>query len=142
MTASDARFDVQPSVSNNFSWVNTQLSLQRTLMSATRTAVTLIGFGFTVAQFFEQAQQNAPGPLRVMREESPRNLGLALIAAGVISLAIFTWEYHAANRLLRSGVYASIAGLTGKPMFSPVYIVAGAVLMIGIAAFVTIYMRL
>jgi hypothetical protein len=77
-----------------------------------------------------------------MREESPRNLGLALIAAGVISLAIFTWEYHVANRLLRSDVYASIAGLTGKPMFSPIYIVAGAVLLIGIAAFVTIYMRL
>ena len=142
MAATDARFDVQPSVSNHFSWVNTQLSMQRTLMSATRTAVTLIGFGFTVAQFFEKVQESSPISPRVMRPEGPRNLGLALIAAGIISLAIFTWEYHVANRLMRSDVYAPIAGLTGKPIFSPVYIVAGAVLLIGVAAFLTIYMRL
>jgi putative membrane protein len=141
MTASDARFDVQPTASNHFAWVNTQLALQQTVMAATRTAVSLIGFGFTVAQFFEEVQERAPAGLRVLRPEGPRNFGMALIAAGVLSLAIFTWEYHVANRLMRSDAYASIAGHVGRPMLLPVYLVAGAVILIGIAAFVTIYLR-
>lgn len=135
-------FDVQPSVSNHFSWVNTVLSLQRTLMSAARTAVSLIGFGFTVAQFFEKMVDKVPDELRVLRPESPRNLGLALIGAGVISLAVFTWQYNVAIRSLRAGVFAPLAGDAGRVLLSPVYIVAGAVLLIGVAAFVTIFLRL
>jgi putative membrane protein len=141
-TAQDVRFDVEPSVSNHFSWVNTVLSLQRTLMSAARTAVSLIGFGFTVAQFFEKVQGDVPEHLRLLRQESPRNFGLALIGAGVISLAVYTWQYSRAVRNLYSGVFAPLAGDMGRPLLSPVYIVAGAVLVIGVAAFLTIYMRL
>jgi putative membrane protein len=140
MTASDPHFDVQPSASNHFAWMNTQLSLQRTLMSATRTAVSLIGFGFTVAQFFEKMRDSAPENLRMMRVSGPRDFGLALIAAGVGSLIIFTWQYHAAVIQLKTGDYAAIAS-KGQP-FAPVYIVAAAVTLIGVAAFVTVYMRL
>lgn len=142
MATSEAPFEVAPNVGNHFSWINTQLSLQRTLMAATRTAVALIGFGFTVAQFFAQVRESAPEGMRVMRESGPRNLGLALIAAGVVSLAIFTWQYNVASNLLRKGIYAPLVGTAGRPLIAPVYIVAFAVMLIGVAAFVTIYMRL
>ncbi len=141
-TASDARFDVQPTASNHFAWINTMLSLQRTLMAATRTAVSLIGFGFTVAQFFQGMREGAPEGLRVMRPEGPRDFGLALIGVGVLSLAVFTWQYNVAVRHLRTGVYALLVGDSARPLLAPVYLVAGAVMLIGVAAFVTIFMRL
>jgi len=142
MATPGAGFDVQPTVSNHFSWINTQLSLQRTLMSATRTAISLIGFGFTVAQFFEKMVDKVPEELRVLRPEGPRNFGLALIGAGVISLTVFTWQYHSAVQRLRSGAYEQLVGEIGRPLFAPVYIVAGTVLLIGVAAFATVYARL
>jgi putative membrane protein len=141
-TPSGVHFDVQPTASNHFSWVNTVLSLQRTLMAATRTSVSLIGFGFTVAQFFEKVRTTVPVGVRVMRPENPRDFGLALIGAGVISLALFAWQYNVATRHMRSGIYAPLAGDVGRPLLAPVYIVVGAVMLIGVAAFVTIYMRL
>lgn len=141
-SASDARFDVQPTVSNHFSWVNTMLALQRTLMSATRTAVSLIGFGFTVAQFFQRMRETVPESVRQMRPQGPRDFGLALIAAGVLSLIVFTWQYHVACDQFRSGVYAPIAGVRDRTMLAPVYITAIVVILIGVAAFVVVLERL
>ncbi|MGH6950238.1 MAG: sulfatase-like hydrolase/transferase, partial [Vitreimonas sp.] len=128
--SSTERFEVRPDASVHFAWLRTQIALQRTLMAAVRTAVSLIGFGFTVAQFFE----HMPG-LSHVRAEMPRNLGLVLIAAGAISLAVFTWQYHVASVYLRSGEFAQIAGTGGRTMHSAAYIVAFAVMAIGIVAF-------
>ena len=143
-TASDARFDVEPTVNNHFAWIRTMLALQRTLMAATRTAVSLIGFGFTVAQFFQRMRDSVPASVRQMRPQGPRDFGLALIAAGVASLLVFTWQYHVAYVQLRSGVYAPIAGgfHSRALVLSPVYITAIVVSLIGIAAFVVVYERL
>ena len=58
-------FDVQPSIGNHFAWIRTVLALQRTLMAAVRTSVSLIGFGFTVAQFFEKFRSKVPAEMRV-----------------------------------------------------------------------------
>src|SRR5215469_508605 len=133
MATSEAHFDVAPTVSNHFSWINTQLSLQRTLMAATRTAVALIGFGFTIAQFFQKVSSGVPEELRLMSPAGPRDFGLALIAAGVLSLAIFTWQYHVAGNLLRRGDYEPLVGEMGRPLIAPVYIIAVVVLLIGVA---------
>jgi putative membrane protein len=116
------------------------MALQRTLMAATRTAISLIGFGFTVAQFFERLRDTGPPGLRVMRPEGPRDFGLALIAAGILSLVVFTWEYRTAARQLRSGAYAAIA--TDQAMRTPTFIVAVVVILIGVAALVIVYARL
>ncbi len=135
------RFEVEPSVSNHFAWVRTQLGLERTLMAAARTSVSLIGFGFTVAQFFEKLVRNAPVGGR-LRPETPRNLGLALIAAGVISLIIFTVQYRAATAYLRSGDFQAIAGMVRRPMHSSSLLVAVVVIVIGVAAFASVFARL
>src|ERR1700748_114891 len=93
MDDGSSRFDVQPTASNHFAWLNTQMSLQRTLMAGVRTSVSLIGFGFTVAQFFERMQDRVPLAQRVS-PEAPRNLGLTLIAAGVFLVGLFLWQYR------------------------------------------------
>jgi putative membrane protein len=135
----DSRFEVKPSISDHFSWMRTQMSLQRTLMSATRTAVSLIGFGFTVAQFFEHLRDKLPQGLRDVRPDVPRNLGLLLIAAGVVSLAVFTLQFKLANDYLRRDDFAPIA--VARPMHVPAYLTAFTVLLIGIAAFVSVLLR-
>jgi putative membrane protein len=136
----EPRFDVQPTASNHFAWMNTQMSLERTLMAAARTAVSLIGFGFTVAQFFEKMARGIPESMR-MRPEAPRNLGLALITAGVVSLAVFTLQYRAASAYMRSGEFATIAGM-GRQMHSSTYLIAFVVIGIGLAAFIVVFARL
>jgi putative membrane protein len=134
------RFDVQPSASNHFAWLNTQMSLQRTLMAGVRTAVSLIGFGFTVAQFFERIQDKAPFG-RQIRPEAPRNLGLTLIAAGVVLLGLFLWQYRQMNAYLRNEPFQAVAGVEGRRRPSGAYFAAWVVLLIGVAAFASVFAR-
>lgn len=136
------RFEAEPNVGNHFAWLRTQMGLQRTLMAAVRTGVSLIGFGFTVAQFFQKLQGNAPDNPHHLGPEAPRNLGLVLIAAGVATLVVFTWQFRTASAYLNSEAYAGIAGLPGKSMHGAAYLSAFAVILIGVAAFLTVLARL
>jgi putative membrane protein len=138
---STSRFDAQPSVSNHFAWLRTYMALQRTLLAGVRTAVSLIGFGFTVAQFFQHIRSNLPEDVRHLRSDVPRDLGLALILAGVISLSIFTLQYHNATAYLRKAPFDVIAGASEKPMHLSTYLVSFVVLIIGVAAFVCVFAR-
>ena len=140
MATEKPRFDIQPTVGNHFAWMRTMLGLQRTLMASVRTSVSLIGFGFTVAQFFDKMRDKVPGELRGLHEDMPRNLGLILIAAGVVSLLIFLSQYRASVNHLQTGDYAVLA-TTEKTLHKPTYMVAFAVILIGIAAFVSIFLR-
>src|SRR5580765_1531411 len=88
-----ARFEVRLTADTHWGWIRTRLSVERTLMSWVRTSVSLIGFGFTIVQFFEHLHSIAGvGP--ALRPEAPRYLGLSLIAAGVVSLLISIWQYR------------------------------------------------
>jgi putative membrane protein len=140
MDAKSTGFDVEPSVNNHFAWLRTLMSLQSTLMSAVRTSVSLIGFGFTVAQFFEKMRNQVPEGMREVPINVPRNLGLVLIAAGVISLIVFTWQYHRALAYLKSEEFAAIAG-KGPSLRRPTYFIAWVVILIGIAAFGSVFAR-
>jgi putative membrane protein len=141
MAETGTQFDVQPSVSNHFAWLRTQMALQNTLMAGVRTAVSLIGFGFTVAQFFERLQTKAPTGLRQFSPEAPRNLGLMLIAAGVGMVAVFLWQFRIASGYLWSEPYRPLAGMGGRRLHSMPYAAAWVVLLIGIMAFVSIFAR-
>ena len=59
-------------------------------MTWLRTAVSLIGFGLAIVQFFERMQQmRGAAPARI--PNAPEYLGLALIACGVLVLLISIW---------------------------------------------------
>lgn len=136
-----ARFDVQPNASNHFAWLRTVMALQRTLLAGVRTSVSLIGFGFTVAQFFQKLQGNMPGHFRLIGPELPRNMGLTLILAGIVSLGVFTWQYHSGVAHLRRPPYDVIAGVGEKPVHTSSYLIASAVMLIGVAAFASVFLR-
>ena len=142
MTAPEHRFETEPNVGNHFAWLRTQMGLQRTMMAAVRTAVSLIGFGFTVAQFFQKLLNTAEPGMRRLGPDAPRNLGLTLIAAGVLSLAAFTWQYHVANAYLHGEDFSAIAASKEKSMRSSVYLIAFVVMGIGVAAFASVFARL
>jgi putative membrane protein len=140
MSDVQGRFDVSANVGNHFAWLRTMIALQRTLMASVRTSVSLIGFGFTVAQFF-QRMQDMEG-MQGMNAELPRNLGLVLIAAGVVSLAIFTWQYRAASDYLRGDTFKEIMLVAKrKHMHTSTYLTAFAVMLIGIAAFGSVFIH-
>lgn len=136
MTEPVGRFDVQPTASNHFAWIRTQLGLQRTLMAGVRTSVSLIGFGFTVAKFFEGlAGEDGRRP------EAPRDVGLILIGAGIIALVIFLMQFHRANKYLRGEEYAAIAALPKRRLHTATYFSAIVVVFVGILAFAMVLFR-
>jgi putative membrane protein len=135
-----SRFDVRATADSHFSWLRTRLSLERTLMSWVRTAVTLIGFGFTIVQFFDRMQQ-MPGVAPARYPEAPRYMGLALIFAGVMALVISVWQYRWGLRYLRSGNFASIAPTEEERLQTPLIAVAMLLILIGVGAFGAVLMR-
>jgi putative membrane protein len=82
-----SRFEVRATADSHFSWLRTRLSIERTLMSWVRTAVALIGFGFTIVQFFERLK-DLPGIRSARFPQAPRYLGLMLILCGIAALVV------------------------------------------------------
>ena len=135
-----ARFEVRPTADTHWGWLRTRLSVERTMMSWLRPAVSLIGFGFAIVQFFERLG-GMEGIEPAMRPQAPRYLGLALIAAGVLSLLISVWQSHTVIHYLRSGEFKAISGLGERPMHTPLYVVSIALIFIGLFAFVAVLTR-
>jgi putative membrane protein len=108
--AEPAPFNVQ----THFAWLRTRLSAERTLMSWDRTALSLIGFGFTIYQFFEKLQQATVGE-GARRPEAARNLGLALVIAGTLGTFAALWQYYAVVRYLEGDEFGPNANREGLP---------------------------
>jgi putative membrane protein len=140
------RFQVHTTSDSHFAWIRTRLSLERTLMAWVRTSVALIGFGFTIVQFFQRLSQ-MEGVAPAVRPDAPRHLGLALIGAGVLSLFISTWQYRKVVLYIGSGEFAVLAGIDSKPMKrvvwqTPLMGVTLAVMLIGLFAFAAVLFRM
>jgi len=136
-----SRFTAEPTASNHFSWINTRLGLERTFMAWIRTAVSLIGFGFTIVQFFQRLQGMETNSGRTMRAETPRDLGLALIATGIGALVISSFQYRRMLRYLASPPFDTLAIESAHPIRTPVFIAAAVLTLIGIAAFISVFFR-
>jgi putative membrane protein len=135
------RFEVKATASDHFSWLRTRLSVERTMMSWVRTAISLIGFGFTIVQFFDRMQE-MPGTAPARFPDAPRYLGLSLIFCGIMALLISIWEYKWGLVYLWSGNFTAIAGVTREGKQTPLYAVAIALVLIGAFAFFAVLLRL
>jgi putative membrane protein len=135
------RFEVKATASDHFSWLRTRLSIERTMMSWVRTASALIGFGFTIVQFFDRMQE-IPGAAPAYFPHASRYLGLSLIFCGVMALIISIWEYHWGLRYLWSQNFAVIAGATREGRQTPLLAVAILLAFIGAFAFFAVVLRL
>jgi putative membrane protein len=134
------RFEVSLNVGNHFAWLRTRLAVERTLMAWVRTATALIGFGFTIVQFFERLH-TMDNVTPAARPQMPRYLGLALIASGVLALLVSCWQYRWVIKYLWQQQFRPIAGLREGGMQTPLLLVGSALALIGMVAFVAVLMR-
>ena len=106
----------------------TFMAADRTLMAWVRTAISMIGFGFTLYKFLQYIHQQKPEGLATLA--GPRNLGLAFIGLGLVSLVIAViqdWHY---TKRLRSE-------FRRRP-FNLSLLVAGLVALIGVFTFMSL----
>lgn len=121
----------------------TGAALDRTLMSVVRTSLSLIGFGFTLFQVFHSLINKMPG---VIPNHAPRNLGLALIALGVLLLVLGLINHVTSSRSLNAR-RARLVGLGllrhAAPRHRPstISVIALLLLLVGVTAFANIVFR-
>lgn len=134
------RFEARPTAESHFSWLRTRLSLERTLMSWVRTATALIGFGFTIVQFFERLQ-GMEGVDPASHPQMPHYLGLGLILAGTVALAVAIWQYEWMIRYLWGPQFAAVAGVASGRKRTPLLAVAIFLMLIGVLASASVLRR-
>jgi putative membrane protein len=134
------RLQAKEAVSSHFAWLNTRLALEMTMMAWIRMAITLVGFGFTIVQFFERLN-DMEGVAPAAQPFAPRYVGLVLIAAGVAALVVSALQYRATIRYLWQNEFAAIAGIGRAPGNTPIYAVTITLTIIGVAAFFAVLLR-
>ena len=109
------------------------MSSERTLMSVMRTALALIGFGFTIYQFLIKF-----APTKPHASHAALNFGVSLIVLGIGTLVCgLVGQYGALRRLRgrRNNLYALGLlqhGTDFRP--SPISVIAVLLLLIGLVA--------
>jgi putative membrane protein len=135
---------VKPSVvhqkETHFSWLRTRMSVERTLMSWVRTATALIGFGFTIFQFFERFN-SMPGVAAPRSPGASRLIALSLIGCGTTALIVAILEYRQMLRYLWSPEFGEIAGIRERQSTTPALIVAILLALVGLVALGTVALR-
>ena len=108
------------------------IAAERTLMAWVRTAISMIGFGFSIYKFFQYLPSDvAKG--KIPHPNAPRNLGLTLIMLGTLALAGATWQHWHFRR--------DIGASKALHMWSISFVVAIAVVLIGVLAFYGVFMH-
>lgn len=118
-----------PPIADVFSWIRTDLSNLRTLMSWARTSVSLIGFGFTIFNFFSGFLQDSGEPR--LRDFS-RNLGIALVVTGTCAVLVGVYNYWLINQYLEESSVAATVHRRLKLRWVYSYIISGVLAIIGI----------
>ena len=114
--------------------------LERTMSTWILTAITLIGFGFTIVLLFDEFGRFT-GIEPPVRPLAPFHFGLALIGLGVAALVGAGWQYHAVLRYLRHGSFAAVAGVSQKPMHLLIYAITIITIFIGVFTFLAVLAR-
>jgi putative membrane protein len=127
-----ARFDVRSTSDSHFAWMRTRLALERTQMAWVRTGASLIGFGFTIYQVLEKLPTSRP----TLHPYAARDLGLSLIASGVIAMFLAALDYRATVNYLWSPQFAPI--VPDKRRVSSVLPITLIVFAVGIFAFIAV----
>jgi putative membrane protein len=120
-------------LSSQFSWLRSDLSNLRTLLSWARTSVSMIGFGFTIYNFYSGVFEDLGGGPR--SHEAARNLGVALVVTGTVAMLIAVWNYWSINQYLESSAVALQVSRDLKRRWLYAYILAAVLTIIGLITF-------
>ena len=140
MGSSDLKSDVNTELAarrTGMAFQRTRLAEDRTLMAVIRTSLSLIGFGFTIFQFFQRLREQDLIP----HAQAPRYFGMALVWLGILMLALgilYHGQFMFGLRRLRQSMREEglIFGETSFPI-SLTLITALLLMAIGIAAIVS-----
>ena len=132
--------DVRVTPEAHLSWLRTRLSIERTLMSWIRTATALVGFGFSIVQFFERLS-HMPEFKAARHPDLPRDLGLTLMALGSVALAVAMVQYRGIVRYLEGEPFSVIAGRAVSAWRTPAPYAALVLILVGITAISSVVVR-
>ena len=116
-------------ISTQLSWMRSDLSNLRTILSWARTSVSMIGFGFTIYNFYRGFLEDLDGP---GRQDAARNLGLALVAAGPLAMVVAIWNYWSINQSLMGIEGALQIPESFKRRWIYSYVLAAVIAVIGL----------
>jgi putative membrane protein len=140
MASQDLKFDTSTTLAarrTGMAFQRTRLAEDRTLMAVIRTSLSLIGFGFTIYQFFQRLREQDI----VSRAAAPRNFGAALVVLGIVMLVLgiaYHVRFMLGLRRLRESMREE--GLIhGESLFpvSLTLITAVLLLLVGLAAIIS-----
>ncbi len=119
-------------ISTQLSWMRSDLSNLRTLLSWARTSVSMIGFGFTIYNFYRGFLEDISGPRGA---DAARNLGLALVAAGTLAMLVAVLNFWSINKALAAmdADFPIPHELKKRWIYS--YVLAGVLMLIGLITF-------
>lgn len=106
----------------------TVLAADRTMLAGVRTSMSFIGFGFTIFNVLKYVQEHSPIKV-IMRPHTPRNIGGAMLLAGIIPLFAMIAQY--ARTLKRMGRQESA-------FTNPNFQMAVAILVLGTVLLITL----
>jgi putative membrane protein len=110
----------------------TNMAAERSLMAWIRTSLSMIGFGFSIYKFFQYLPEElAAGNIK--RPQTPRNLGLTLIALGTLALVAASWQHW---NFLRT-----VQAPQARHVWSISFVVAIFVILIGFITFYGVLLR-
>jgi putative membrane protein len=116
------------------------MALERTLMAWMRTATALVGFGFTIVEFFQRFGSTASVRPALDPHVAPI-FGISLIALGTVGLLVALIEYAAEIRHLWQPAFRPIAGTAELGRTSPAQLAAGALVLVGVWALASVIYR-
>jgi putative membrane protein len=116
-------------ISTQLSWMRSDLSNLRTLLAWARTSVSMIGFGFTIYNFYRGFLEDIGG---TRGDDAARNLGLALVAAGTLAMLVAVWNFWSINKALAAldSAFSIPQELKQRWIYS--YVLAAVLMVIGL----------
>jgi putative membrane protein len=105
----------------------TVLAADNTMLAGVRTSIAFISFGFTIFNVLRYVQEHAS--IKLMRPQSPRNIGVVMLVAGTIPLFVMIIQYP--RTLKRMGKKESVVS-------NPNFQMAGVIFLLGIILLFTL----
>ena len=104
----------------------TALAADRTMLAGVRTSLAFIGFGFTIYNVLRYVYEHSA--VKLMRHQTPRNIGLFMLVAGSVPLFFLIIQYI--RTLKRMGRKESI-------FKNPNFQMAGIIFVLGVILLLT-----
>ena len=114
---------------SELSWLRSDLSNLRTLLAWSRTAVSLIGFGFTVFNFASRMLEDNSNDAV---ETAARNMGAMMVVAGALTAIIGLWNFWSVNRYMEALPIAVMVSRRVRRRWIYGYIVVATLIVIGL----------